>query len=160
MMSMRSSNPYLNPNLNPPQWLWSRKILQRRLWLFRLLKNILTRIKGQRWKREYLEYIFMYLKMYLDKSKKSTLDSFGKKIKVYLVFSGRVLLTFSNFPILIQSSFSEKVGKQSLVEVDPMAEGVTAANTVSCWYFFFKKYIWLIHFLHHNRRSALPLTRW
>ena len=79
--------------------------------------------------------------MYLDKSKKSTLDSFGKKIKVYLVFSGRVLLTFSNFPILIQSSFSEKVGKQSLVEVDPMAEGVTAANTVSCWYFFFKKYI-------------------
>ena len=78
MVIMRSSNHHLNPNLNPHQWLWSRKTLQRRVWLFKLLKNILTRIKGQRSKREYLEYIFMYLKMYLDKSKKSTLDSFGK----------------------------------------------------------------------------------
>ena len=107
-----------------------------------------------------ISWIYFYVFENVSGQKQEVNVGFFWKIKVYLVFSGRVLLTFSNFPILIQSSSSEKVGKQSLVEVDPMAEGVTAANTVSCWYFFFKKYIWLIHFLHHNRRSALPLTRW
>ena len=77
MMIMRSSNPHLNPNLNPPQWLWSRKILQQRVWLFRLLKNILTRTRAQRLEIECLEYLLVYLKKYLNKSKQSALDSFG-----------------------------------------------------------------------------------
>ena len=77
MMIMRSSNHHLNPNLNPHQWLWSRKILQQRVWLFRLLKNILTRTRAQRLDIDCLEYLLVYLKKYLNKSKQSALDSFG-----------------------------------------------------------------------------------
>ena len=76
-MSMRSSNHHLNPNLNDHQWLWSRKTLQRRVWLFRLLKNILTRTRGQRLERECLEYLLKKLEKYLNKSTQSTLNSLG-----------------------------------------------------------------------------------
>ena len=91
---------------------------------------------GKGWNENALKIFWSNWKSIWTKAR-SQLWILWEQIKVYLLFSGTVLLSFSNFPILIQSS--EKVGKQSLVEVDPMAEGVTAANTVSCWFFFFSR---------------------